>query len=157
VPARAAAALRLLTASGNSLCVAESCTGGMLAAAITAVPGASAVFCGGVIAYANQVKHALLGVPDEVLAQQGAVSEACVVAMAQGACRLTGATCALAVSGIAGPGGGTPLKPVGLVWIGLRVRSRASAFAHRFRGSRARVRQQAVAAALRHLCQALAS
>jgi len=104
---------------GQSLAVAESCTGGGLGAALAAVPGASDVFLGGVIAYANAVKTQLLGVPAELLREHGAVSDPVARAMAEGVQRLTGSTWALAVSGIAGPGGGSAEKPVGLVHLAL--------------------------------------
>ncbi|MEA5417334.1 CinA family protein, partial [Synechococcus sp. BA-132 BA5] len=97
--------------------VAESCSGGGLGAALVAVPGASEVFLGGVIAYANAVKQNVLGVPAELLAAHGAVSDPVAEAMAAGARRLSGASWAVAVTGIAGPGGGSTEKPVGLVHI----------------------------------------
>jgi nicotinamide-nucleotide amidase len=97
--------------------VAESCTGGGIGAALAAVPGASDVFLGGVIAYANSVKEAWLDVPGNLLQQHGAVSDPVAAAMAEGVRRRSGSTWAVAVSGIAGPGGGTPEKPVGLVHI----------------------------------------
>ncbi|MFO0039342.1 MAG: competence/damage-inducible protein A [Synechococcaceae cyanobacterium] len=102
---------------GESLAVAESCTGGGIGAALAAVPGASDVFLGGVIAYANSVKEAWLDVPGNLLQQHGAVSDPVAAAMAEGVRRRSGSTWAVAVSGIAGPGGGTPEKPVGLVHI----------------------------------------
>jgi nicotinamide-nucleotide amidase len=104
---------------GQTLAVAESCTGGGLGAALAAVPGASDVFLGGVIAYANAVKQQVLGVPVALLREHGAVSDPVARAMAEGVQRLTGSTWALAVSGIAGPGGGSPGKPVGLVHLAL--------------------------------------
>ncbi|WP_254952796.1 MULTISPECIES: competence/damage-inducible protein A [unclassified Cyanobium] len=113
----ASVVLAELRRRGESLAVAESCTGGGLGAALVAVPGASEVFLGGVIAYANAVKQDLLGVPAELLDAHGAVSDPVAEAMAAGARRLTGATWALAVTGIAGPGGGSPEKPLGLVHI----------------------------------------
>ncbi len=109
--------LELLRARGQTLAVAESCTGGGIGAALAAVPGASEVFLGGVIAYANAVKQQLLGVPAEVLARHGAVSDPVAIAMAEGARRTTGAHWAIAVTGVAGPGGGSVEKPVGLVHI----------------------------------------
>ena len=115
----ASVVLAHLRQRGQTLAVAESCTGGGIGAALAAVPGASDVFLGGVVAYANAVKQAVLGVPAELLERHGAVSDAVALAMAQGARRLTGATWAIAVTGIAGPGGGTVEKPVGLVHIAI--------------------------------------
>ena len=115
----ASVVLALLRERGQTLAVAESCTGGGIGAALAAVPGASDVLLGGVIAYANTVKQALLGVPADCLERHGAVSDPVALAMAEGARRLTGATWAIAVTGIAGPGGGTSEKPVGLVHIAI--------------------------------------
>ncbi len=113
----ASVVLELLRRRGQTLAVAESCTGGGLGAALAAVPGASDVFVGGVIAYANAVKQGVLGVSPELLETHGAVSDPVAQAMAQGARRVTGADWALAITGVAGPGGGTEQKPVGLVHI----------------------------------------
>lgn len=110
--ARVLAACRL---ANLSLATAESCTGGQVAARLTAVPGASEVFRGGVVAYANEVKTAILGVPDDILTTHGAVSEPVARAMAEGARRALGSDLAVAITGIAGPGGGSPEKPVGTV------------------------------------------
>ena len=115
----ASVVLALLRQRGQTLAVAESCTGGGIGAALAAVPGASDGFLGGVIAYANAVKQTVLGVPAELLERHGAVSDVVALAMAQGARQLTGATWAIAVTGIAGPGGGTAEKPVGLVHIAI--------------------------------------
>ncbi len=109
----------ILTARHLTIATAESCTGGLIGAALTDVPGASAAYRGGVIAYANEVKIALLGVDAEVLAQHGAVSSPVAAQMAWGARRATGADVAVSTTGIAGPGGGTPNKPVGTVWVGI--------------------------------------
>lgn len=114
-----AVVVRLLAQQGRTLTVAESCTGGRLASRLTDVPGASAVFLGGFITYANSLKEALVGVRPETLATHGAVSEATVREMAAGARQRTGASYALAITGVAGPSGGTPDKPVGTAFIGL--------------------------------------
>lgn len=111
---------------GLTLSTAESCTGGTIAAAVTSVPGSSAVFKGAVVAYSNDVKHSVLGVPVEVIEKYGAVSSAVVEAMAAGVRRLTGSDCAVATSGIAGPGGATAGKPVGTVWVAVDVRGSVS-------------------------------
>ncbi len=100
-----------------TLAFAESCTGGLAAAAVVAVPGASDVFCGGVVSYGNSVKENLLGVPRSVLESAGAVSAPCALQMARGAREAVGADIAVSVTGVAGPGGGTPKKPVGTVYI----------------------------------------
>ena len=108
---------RLLNGRHATLASAESCTGGYIAHCITGVAGSSAYFLGGVVSYANRVKEDLLGVPADVLAREGAVSQAVVEAMAVGACRRLGSDYAVATSGVAGPGGGTADKPVGMVWM----------------------------------------
>lgn len=118
--------IALLTTLKKSLAVAESCTGGFLAHRLTNVPGASAVFLGGIIAYSNQVKQEVLGVRAETLRRHGAVSEPVAREMADGARRLLRADYALAVTGIAGPGGGTPDKPVGTAYIALSENQRTS-------------------------------
>lgn len=110
--------IELLAARGKRLASAESCTGGLIASLLTEVPGASSVFEAGFVSYSNRMKEKLLGVSAETLEQHGAVSEAVVLEMAGGAILESGADYAVAVSGIAGPDGGTPDKPVGIVWIG---------------------------------------
>ncbi|MBN2139690.1 MAG: CinA family protein [Desulfovibrionaceae bacterium] len=139
---------RALMARNWFLATAESCTGGLLAGALTEVAGSSEWFLGGVVAYANSVKQGLLGVPAEVLAANGAVSEQTVLAMAEGVRRLTGAQLSVSVSGVAGPGGGTPDKPVGLVWMAWAWPGGSRAGRFDFQGPRARIREQAVSAAL---------
>jgi nicotinamide-nucleotide amidase len=134
----AAVVLELLRERGQTLAVAESCTGGGIGAALAAVPGASDVFLGGVIAYANAVKQELLGVPAEALAAHGAVSDPVAIAMAEGACRTTRADWAIAVTGIAGPGGGSTEKPVGLVHIAVAGPDGTSSEGVRFGSSRGR-------------------
>lgn len=108
---------KALVAAGATCAVAESCTGGLIASRITDVPGASEYFLAGIVAYDNRVKTGVLKVPEEILEAHGAVSRECAVAMAEGARQLSGADFAVATTGIAGPGGGTPEKPVGLVYV----------------------------------------
>ena len=134
----AAVVLQRLRERGETLALAESCTGGGIGAALAAVPGASDVFLGGVIAYANAVKQALLGVPAGLLEAHGAVSDPVALAMAEGARRATGATWAIAVTGIAGPGGGSADKPVGLVHIAIACPTGGSSEGVRFGSSRGR-------------------
>ncbi|MGI8587220.1 MAG: CinA family protein [Chloroflexia bacterium] len=134
------------------MAVAESCTGGLLGHLLTEAPGSSAWFLGGVIAYDDSVKIALLGVPLEVLREHGAVSAECAAAMAEGALRLLGGDLALAVTGIAGPGGGTTAKPVGTVYIALSGSRTGTQVAHRvWTGSRTENKQASAEAALEML------
>lgn len=127
---------------------AESCTGGGVGYAVTAVPGSSAVFRGGVISYDNAVKREVLGVPQEVLETKGAVSPECAAAMAEGARRLLKTDFAVSLTGIAGPGGGSAGKPVGLVWFGLATAAGARTEKVLFPGDRRDVRAAAVEHAL---------
>lgn len=138
------------------LAVAESCTGGLIGERLTAVPGSSRVFVGGVVAYANEVKLDLLGVSADVLGTHGAVSEEVAREMTAGAGRVCAAEAAVAVTGIAGPDGGTPEKPVGTVWIATLWRGRVRAFHFVFPGEREVVRRRAAQAALDALRRALA-
>lgn len=128
--------------------VAESCTGGEVAHRITTVSGSSAYFLGGIVSYSNSSKHRLLGVPQAVLDNPGAVSEACARAMAEGARRVFGADIAVATTGIAGPGGGTARKPVGLVYIAATGPNGTAAQEHLFPGDRAAIMDAAATAAL---------
>jgi len=134
---------------------AESCTGGGIAAAITEIPGSSGWFEYGLVTYANSAKQALLAVPEEVLAQEGAVSEPVAEAMALGALKLSGADLAVAVSGIAGPEGGSADKPVGTVWFAWAYpgtgEPAVNAQCHQFTGDRRAVREQTVRLALEGL------
>ena len=148
---------QILLARRMKLAVAESCTGGLLGARITSVAGSSAWFTGGVIAYANDVKQKLLGVPRALLERHGAVSKAAAIAMAKGVRRLVRADFAVAVTGIAGPSGGTRAKPVGTVWIAVGGPVGYKSLRSRFRGGRDRVRRAAVDAALRMLVACLTS
>lgn len=146
--------LKNASSEGLTFGTAESCTGGLIAASITSVPGSSAYFYGGIVSYDNSVKRNVLGVPAEVLATAGAVSGECAAAMADGARRLLGVTFAVSVTGIAGPDGGSPEKPVGTVWFGLSTPRNTRAEARRFDGGRAAVRAQTVVHALELLVQA---
>jgi PncC family amidohydrolase len=140
-----------LLARKQTLATAESCTGGLVGAALTGLPGSSAWYLGGVVAYANDLKIRLLGVPPDVLAAHGAVSLETARAMAAGARTAVGADFAVSITGIAGPAGGTPGKPVGLVFIGVAAPHGTATFKHHFSGSRAEIRQAATETALRHL------
>lgn len=152
------AVARLLDRDGATLAVAESCTGGGLGARLTARGGASARFLGGVISYADAVKRDVLGVDPEILRRHGAVSAECAEAMAAGARRLAGADWALSITGVAGPGGGSAEKPVGLVYIGIAGPDRAAASErHRLRGDRERIRARSAALALHLLRRTLAA
>ena len=135
-------------ARGVSVAAAESCTGGCVSGAITESPGSSVFFKGAVVSYSNGVKEKTLGVPRSVLEQFGAVSSECAAAMAQGARALLNADFAVSVTGIAGPDGGSPLKPVGTVWFGLCGPHGVSTQMKRFEGGRADVRRQSVENAL---------
>lgn len=136
-----------------TLATAESCTGGMIGAALTAVPGASECYLGGVIAYNNVIKQSLLAVAPEILTEFGAVSEPCVTAMAAGARQRCGADCAIATSGIAGPGGGSAEKPVGTVCICVMTPQRERTQRCWFDGDRAAVRAAATEYALKLLAE----
>ncbi len=158
--------------SNVQICTAESCTGGLVAGAITEVAGSSSWFSTGAVTYSNAAKQQLLGVAPSVFDQHGAVSEACVVAMAEGALSRFGTDIALSVSGIAGPGGATPGKPVGTVWMAWAVNGSGALMPEQadrhscnkttvvarqfhFEGGRAHVRAQAVEQILRGTIQQL--
>ncbi|MGI9265584.1 MAG: CinA family protein [Gammaproteobacteria bacterium] len=146
-----------LKASGRVLATAESCTGGWIAKVLTDIPGSSDWFGYGIVSYSNQAKQELLDVPIDVLIEHGAVSEAVVRAMAEGAIRHGDADLAVSVSGIAGPDGGTEDKPVGTVWFAWAVLDdeglRSFATEHRFAGGRDEVRRQTVLIALERLLE----
>ena len=127
----AASTVKALSSAGLRLATAESCTGGLIAKLITDIPGSSDVFSGGIVSYANEVKMSVLGVRAETLASHGAVSEKTALEMADGARHVCGADIAISTTGIAGPGGGTPEKPVGTVWIA--ISHGGSCEAHRLR------------------------
>jgi nicotinamide-nucleotide amidase len=146
---------RVLSVRGERLATAESCTGGMIGARLTDAPGASAWYVGGIVSYADAVKEEVLGVPAAVLGQHGAVSAETARAMAEGARRRLSADWALSVTGIAGPGGGTGDKPVGLVHVGVAGPGVALTRELRLHGDRDRVRQRAATIALHLLREAL--
>lgn len=145
----AAALLDACRARGVLLATAESCTGGLIAAGLTAIAGSSDVVDRGFVTYSNAAKTEMLGVPSELIAENGAVSETVARAMAEGALARSKATMAVAVTGVAGPGGGTATKPVGLVCFGLaRREAPTTAESHVFPGDRASVREATVSHAL---------
>ncbi len=140
---------KTLRERGIYLATAESCTGGMIGQRITAVAGSSDYYLGGIIAYSNNIKMALLGVDAALLAEHGAVSASVAESMAQGAIQKFGADLAIATTGIAGPGGGTDTKPVGLVYIGLSAKNGTSTIQEcHFAGNRKEVRMAASQTAL---------
>jgi len=141
-----------LAASGKAVATAESCTGGWVAKAITDIAGSSAVFGYGIVSYANGAKESIIGVQNKTLEDHGSVSAEVVEEMAKGTLRLSGADIAVAVSGVAGPDGGTKEKPVGMVWFAWAVRDGANALidtqCEQFSGDRELVREASVAYAL---------
>lgn len=139
---------QVLTETGLTVGTAESCTGGNIAHCLTAIAGSSAVFNGGIVSYSNDVKHNVLGVSYDDLAAHGAVSEPVVRQMAEGACRVLGTDCAMATSGIAGPGGGSAEKPVGTVWMAVRTPAGTVSRMKRFPGDRNRVITRATTEAM---------
>lgn len=146
-----------LLARGWLLATAESCTGGMIAAACTDLSGSSQWFERGFVSYSNAAKTELLGVPAELIARHGAVSEPVARAMARGAVAHSRAQVAVAVTGVAGPGGGSADKPVGTVWFGWQLPGRTETECRRFDGDRAAVRAQTVAHALAGLVRRIAA
>ena len=144
-----------LLQKGYSFTCAESCTGGMLSARIVSVPGVSEVYNCGFVTYANSAKHKLIGVSEETLNTVGAVSEQCAREMAIGAAIAAEAETALSITGIAGPGGGTPEKPVGTVYIGCHVCGTTIVKRFLFEGDRLQIRQSSVETALNLLDECL--
>ena len=139
---------RLLAESGKTVSAAESCTGGTISALFTAVPGSSEYYLGSVTSYANSVKTGVLGVDPEIIEKYGAVSSECVAQMAEGVRRLTGSDFSVATSGIAGPGGGSESKPVGLVWIGVSSQKGTETLKMVYKGDRKRNMERFAASAL---------
>jgi nicotinamide-nucleotide amidase len=151
----AAVVLDLCRSRGLTIGVAESCSGGLLGARLTAIPGSSDVVFGGVISYSNEMKTRLLGVEDAVLRAHGAVSEPVVRQMARGARSAAKSDIGLAITGVAGPGGGTPEKPVGMVWIAIDVQGEVTTRELRLWGDRDEVRQRSAQWTLELLRHAL--
>jgi nicotinamide-nucleotide amidase len=139
---------RVLTENRATIAVAESCTGGLLAERLTNIPGSSSYFLGGVVCYSNELKSALVNVPAELIESKGAVSPEVALALAEGIRKTTGATIGVGVTGIAGPGGGTPEKPVGLVHIGIADERGPRERRFQFPGDRERIRMHASQTAL---------
>ena len=136
--------MSLLRSKGKTVSTAESCTGGLIGASITDIPGASEVFLGGVVSYSNDAKEGILGVSHSVLIEHGAVSEQTARQMVEGSMRLFDSDYAVAVTGIAGPGGATPEKPVGLVYIAVADGPRTVVTRNVFKGDRQEVRESTV-------------
>lgn len=139
---------RLLADNNKTISSAESCTGGTISKLLTSVPGSSRYFLGGITAYSNSVKERVLGVPAAIIDRFGAVSSECVAAMAEGIRRLTGSDYSVSTSGIAGPGGGSAEKPVGLVWIGVSSQMGTETFKVQYKGDRERNIERSSAFAL---------
>ncbi len=127
---------RKLIEKGLTVGTAESCTGGKMASLITSIPGSSAYFKGGIVSYSNEVKNSILGVSQSDLDKYGAVSEPVVIQMVYGAQRVLKTDCAIATSGIAGPDGGTPDKPVGTVWVAVAYKEKTATRKFQFSGNR---------------------
>jgi nicotinamide-nucleotide amidase len=144
-----------LLTRGWQLATAESCTGGLIASACTEIAGSSDWFERGFVSYSNQAKTEMLGVDAALITAHGAVSEAVAHAMARGAVAHSAAQCSLAVTGVAGPGGGSPTKPVGTVWFGWCVNGQTQAECLQFAGDRAAVREATLHYALTGLLQRL--
>ena len=147
--------LRELKERRKTLATAESCTGGLVSALLTHVPGSSVVFQGGIIAYANEAKINLLGVPSDVIQRAGAVSREVAEAMALGARRVLTVDYAIAITGVAGPDGGTPTKPVGTVWTALAAARGVAAELLQLGGGRAAIRAAAARFVLENLLKAV--
>ncbi|MEA2048236.1 MAG: CinA family protein [Campylobacterota bacterium] len=144
-----------LNSQKQTISFAESCTGGRIAAAFTAIPGASSILNGSCVTYSNEIKHLWLGVEIKVLEEHGAVSSQCVSQMLEGILKFANSDCAIAVSGIAGPTGGSTFKPVGTVYIGLRTPQFKEVYHCNFSGSREAVQAQSTHYAIEKLGEIL--
>lgn len=147
---------QLFLTKGWTLSLAESCTGGSIAARLTRVSGASQYFLGSMVVYSNELKMKLLGIPEQLIKDKGAVSEEVVIQMALGALALAGSDCAVAVSGIAGPSGGTPEKPVGTIWGAIAKRGeKPHAWKFHLKGQRDAIIEQSVDLILQELARSI--
>ena len=146
-----AALVKVLKEKGLKIATAESCTGGLLGGALTNVAGSSQFFEAGMITYSNEAKINLLGVNEDTIYQYGAVSENTAKEMAANIKDIAGAHIGVSITGIAGPGGGSTEKPVGLVYIGVSMENTTYIYKHFFEGDRAKVREQTVSAAIKHM------
>ncbi len=135
--------VKAIGSKGSSLALAESCTGGLISTLITDLPGSSNYFLGSAVTYSNSSKNRILGVSQDTISKYGAVSEQTAVEMAEGAAKVFGSDYAASVTGIAGPGGGSHIKPVGTVCIGLTDGNRSITFTEHFEGTRSEVRTRA--------------
>ena len=147
--------IQKLTKEEKTITFAESCTGGRIVAAFTSISGASEILHGSCVTYSNDIKHLWLGVSKKVLEKQGAVSRDCVLQMLEGIQKMADSNYAIAVSGIAGPTGGTELKPVGTVYIGLQTPFSKEVFHCNFKGSREAVQEQSTVFAIEKLAEVL--
>jgi len=147
--------IQKLTEDKHTITFAESCTGGRIAVAFTEISGASSVLNGSCVTYSNEIKHLWLGVEEKVLENYGAVSQQCITQMLEGIKKMAGSDYAIAVSGIAGPTGGTEEKPVGTVYIGLQTPFSQEVFHCFFHGDRKQVQEQSVVFAIEKLAEVL--
>lgn len=151
----AARLIKDLRTRGLTIATAESCTGGLLAGAITAIAGSSDVFPGGIVSYSNRIKELFLKVPAKTLARCGAVSEEVAIAMARGVVRGFGSDIGVGITGVAGPGGGSDAKPVGMVCFGFVINKEESTVTRSFRGTRGKIRAASVQFAIDYIIDAL--
>jgi nicotinamide-nucleotide amidase len=135
--------IEILKAKKESITFAESCTGGRVASAFTSISGVSSVFNGSIVSYSNEIKHKWLKVKEDTLIKYGAVSSQCVQEMLNGVCKLSNANYSIAISGIAGPIGGTDEKPVGTVYIGIKTPQKTIVKKYLFKGNRESIQNQA--------------
>lgn len=147
--------IQKLSKTSQTITFAESCTGGRIVAAFTAIPGASAVLNGACVTYSNHIKHTWLGVSNDVLQTYGAVSKECVLQMLEGICKIADSRYAICTSGIAGPAGGTPQKPVGTVYVGIKTPEDSKVYHCFFEGGREEIQEQSVTFAIEKMTNAL--